>query len=97
MSALALLAQARDEWSGVFFGLGEQERFALLIVAIACGTGVLCTAFVFLSNTINGIHRRRVAAALKREMIERGMSAEEIVSIIEAEPPLDNPGERMLA
>jgi hypothetical protein len=81
-----LLAQARDEWSGVFFGLGERERFALLIVAIACGTGVLCTAFVFLSNTITSIHRRRVEAALKREMIERGMAAEEIRAIIESSP-----------
>lgn len=35
---------------------------------------------------INSIHRRRVEMNLKRELLERGMSADEIATVIRATP-----------
>jgi len=52
-----------------------------------CEPGVICTLITFVSSTINSIHHRRVEADMKREMIERGMSADEITKVIEAAMP----------
>lgn len=45
-----------------------------IVLAIIVTTGVVFIA----------IHRRRVEAALKRELLDRGLSAEEIATIIRA-------------
>jgi|RhiMethySRZTD1v2_1073278.scaffolds.fasta_scaffold2846812_1 hypothetical protein len=94
-----LLAQAQqtDVWTDTFFGIDAKERFPLIIIIVGCATGVICTAIVFLSNTITSIHRRRLEVEMKREMIERGMSAEEIATIIEAAPPLEDGTQRWIA
>jgi hypothetical protein len=94
---LAQHFQPRDEWTTTFFGLDPDNRFTLLIVAIGCATGVLCTLVVFASSTINSIHRRRVEADMKREMIERGMSAEEIAKIVESASPPEDATQRWIA
>src|SRR3954452_18868201 len=69
--------------------LDPKNRFALIVVVVGCATGVICTLIVSISSTINSIHHRRVEADMKREMIERGMSADEITKVIEASPPED--------
>jgi hypothetical protein len=69
--------------------LDPRNRFALIVVVVGCATGVICTLIVSISSTINSIHHRRVQADMKREMIERGMSSEEIANVIEASPPED--------
>jgi hypothetical protein len=94
---LAQYSQPHDEWSTTFFGLNPDNRFTLLIVAIGCATGVLCTLVVFASSTINSIHRRRVEADMKREMIERGMSADEIAKIVESASPPEDGTQRWIA
>jgi len=69
--------------------LDPKNRFALIVVVVGCATGVICTLIVSICSTINSIHHRRVQAEMKREMIERGMSADEIANVIEASPPED--------
>jgi hypothetical protein len=86
-----------DWFTGMMSDLDAKQRFALLIVGIACGTGVICTVVVFVSSTLVSFHRRRLEAQMKREMIERGMSADEIVKIIEAAPPLEDGSQRWMA
>jgi hypothetical protein len=77
--------------------LDSNKRFSLIVVVIGCATGVLCTLVVFISSTINSIHRRRVEADMKREMIERGLSADEITKIIEAATPPEDAAQRWIA
>jgi hypothetical protein len=77
--------------------LDPSKRFALIIVAIGCATGVICTLVVFISSTINSIHHRRVEADMKRDMIERGMSADEITKVIEAAMPPEDATQRWIA
>jgi hypothetical protein len=77
--------------------LDPSKRFALIVVVIGCATGVLCTLIVFISSTISSIHYRRVEAEMKREMIERGMSADEITKVIEAAMPPEDATQRWIA
>ena len=77
--------------------LDPSKRFALIVVVVGCATGVICTLVVSISGTFNSIHRRRVEADMKREMIERGMSAEEITKIIEAATPPEDATQRWIA
>src|SRR6478752_5546140 len=81
----------------IFEDLDPSKRFALLVVSIGCATGVLCTLINLVCSTINSIHHRRVEADMKREMIERGMSAEEIAKVIEAAMPLEDATQRWIA
>jgi hypothetical protein len=75
----------------------SDNRFALYVIVIGCITGVICTIVIFASSTINSIHRRRVEAEMKRDMIERGMSADEIAKIIEAASPPEDGTQRWIA
>jgi hypothetical protein len=81
----------------VFEGLDPSKRFALIVVLIGCATGVVCTLITFVASTINSIHHRRVEADMKREMIERGMSADEITKVIEAAMPPEDATQRWIA
>lgn len=99
MSAWLIGAPLLADWSPntVFEGLDPSKRFALIVVVIGCATGVLCTLITFVSTTINSIHHRRVEADMKREMIERGMSADEITKVIEAAMPPEDATQRWIA
>jgi hypothetical protein len=88
---------ATDWWTSTFGDLDPSKRFALIVVVIGCATGVLCTLVGTISATINSIHHRRVEADMKREMIERGMSADEITKVIEAAMPPEDATQRWIA
>ena len=86
-----LLAQAsqpvHDMWTDAFFGLDANERFPLLIVAIGCITGVVITLACIISSALATAHQRRLEIELKREMLDRGMSADEVAKVIETTVP----------
>jgi hypothetical protein len=94
---IPVLAQAASGWMTWLSELKPDERFALLVVVIGCATGVICTVVVCVSGTINSIHRRRVEAEMKRDMIERGMTADEITKIIESISPPEDATQRWIA
>jgi predicted RNA methylase len=86
------------EWAtGLMSDLDPNKRFALVVVVIGCVTGVICTAVLFISSSVVSIHRRRTEIEIKREMIERGMSADEITKIIEAVSPPEDATQRWIA
>jgi hypothetical protein len=84
-------------WSNALSGIEAEHRFVLLIVSIGCATGIILGTFGIISGAITSIYRRRAEMDLKREMIERGMSAEEITKVIEAATPPDDATERWIA
>lgn len=86
---LPLVAQATDPWADTFFGLDEEKRFVLMIIAIGCTTGVICTLVGCVSGAVSSIHRRRLDHDLKQELLDRGMTAEEVVRVVESSPPKD--------
>jgi hypothetical protein len=86
--ATSLLAAASyDPWGEAFFGLDPDQRFIVVLTALGCLTGVVITLAGIAYSWIDGAHKRRIDAELKREMLDRGMSAEEVVKVIEAAPP----------
>jgi hypothetical protein len=98
MSAWFLQTALLADWAtSTLNDLDPNKRFALMVVAIGCATGVLCTLITFVSSTINSIHHRRVESEMKRDMIERGMSADEIAKVIEAAMPPEDACQRWIA
>ena len=45
---------------------------------------VACTAIVFVVDYLQKTHQAEIDATLKRDMLERGMSAEDIKTVLEA-------------
>jgi hypothetical protein len=86
MDLLTVLSAVDVEqyWTQQFFGLEQGQRFTVMIVAIGCSTGVILGLAGIIYSAVDSVHRRRLEATMKREMIERGMSAEEIAKIIKA-------------
>lgn len=86
-----LLAQVSqpvdDPWAEAFFGLEASERFPLLIIVIGCLTGIIITLACLISSAISSAHQRRLEVELKREMLDRGMSADEVAKVIETTVP----------
>lgn len=90
MNEMMLLAQSvNDRWAEVFFGLDQGQRFVILIVAIGCVTGVICTVVGCATSAISSMQRHRLDAEMKRDMLDRGMSAEEIAVVVESKQPKD--------
>jgi hypothetical protein len=61
----------------------------LLSVATACITGIAIAAIAMISGTVAKTQRTRLEAEMKREMLDCGMSADEIAKVIKATPPND--------
>lgn len=83
MVLAGLLAQVQNveverQWADLFFGLDGGQRFVLLLVVVGCLTGIIIATVVVIGES----HRRRVEMDLKREMIERGMSAEDVSQVL---------------
>lgn len=89
---IAQVSEARpDPWADEMFGLDPSMRFSLLVIAIGCLTGVVITLACVIAVTMSKAQQRRVETELKREMLDRGMSADEVAKVINAsaaeEPP----------
>ena len=94
--ATGMLAQ-NDKWSEVLFGIGAgDERFPLIVVVVGslwCYLHGDCVSLCDDQFDPPAAIRSRV----EREMIERGMTAEEVATVIEAAPPLEDGTQRWIA
>ena len=98
MSSLLMNNLLLADWfSDVTRDMDHDQRFVVLIVVIGCVTGIICTVTMFALHTVNSIHRRRIEAEMKRDMIDRGMSAADIATIIEASAPPEDGTQRWIA
>jgi hypothetical protein len=97
MSAMVDHVLLAATWSELFTGLSPDQRTGILIVAIGCGTAIILGVAGIIYSAFDSMHRRRMEIDLKRDMIERGMSAEEIVKVIECAPPLEDATQRWIA
>jgi hypothetical protein len=67
-----------------YFGIDSGERFPLFVITIIFGTGLIITIVGMLSLMARSIHHRRLETDLKRDLLDRGMSAEEVARVVEA-------------
>jgi hypothetical protein len=66
--------------------LGPGDRLPVLVVGIVFSAFALISFMAIVSITIYKLHKNRLEIALKRELVERGMSPDEIATIIRAKP-----------
>jgi hypothetical protein len=86
-----------DWWTDQLFGLEKDERFVLLIIVVGCITGIILGSLGIISSLIGSIQKRRSEFDLKRDMLDRGMSADEISKVIEATPLPEDGVQRWIA
>jgi len=67
-------------WISKFNGEDLTGLIAVVLVFGVAAVAVVCFTFYF-------VHKTRAEHALKRDLLDRGMSAEEIATIIRAAPP----------
>lgn len=77
-----VLAQMSEFLSGV----DPDQKFVLVIVAMGCLTIVAIALSGILGGIWCSVRVKQTEADLKRDMLDRGMSAEEIEKVIEAAP-----------
>ena len=71
------------EW---FTTLQPGDRLPVIIVGMTMGAFALVVIVTVVAGTVYKMHKNRLADSLKRELLERGMSADEIVTVISAKP-----------
>jgi hypothetical protein len=64
--------------------IDADERFALCVAAITVGLTALVVIIAVAAHTLSRIHRARLEHTFKRELLERGLTADEIAQIVEA-------------
>jgi hypothetical protein len=62
--------------------LGSGERTAVMVLCVIGSVIILMTLFV----TVYKMHKNRLEDSLKRELLDRGMSADEIATVVRAKP-----------
>jgi hypothetical protein len=67
------------EWMGA---LGPGQRTGMIALGIVA---VVFTFTIFIA-TIYKMHKNRLEDSLKRELLDRGMSADEIAAVVRARP-----------
>lgn len=68
----------------VLMSIDSGQRSLLLIVALGCAVGLVLGVVGIISTAYGSIQRTRAETQLKQEMLERGMGAEEIATVIKA-------------
>ena len=85
-SPLLLLAQTSLS-AGNFVGdFSNNQRFVLAIIAIGCVSLITLILGGVIAGVWSSLREKQVEADLKHDMLDRGMTAEEIQQVIEATP-----------
>jgi hypothetical protein len=80
--------------SGMWEWLSTLEphgRLALSVTTVVLSLVASVLVALIVAVTVRGIHQRRLEDALKRELLDRGLSAEEIDMIVRATPTKGGP------
>jgi hypothetical protein len=67
-------------------GFDADQRFSLVVVCIVFAAGIIVASIAIIGGLAQSIHLRRMVMELKRDMLDRGMSSEEIARVVEAMP-----------
>jgi hypothetical protein len=77
---------AQTEWKDILLGGGSEEQFIIVLTVIGCATAVIIVLSCVFASVWSSVKHKRLEAELKQDMLDRGMSAEEIEQVIEATP-----------
>jgi len=65
-------------------GIQPDERFALCAVLVVFGTVALIFIVAIIGQAVRSIYQGRLEDTLKRDLLDRGLAAEEITKILAA-------------
>ena len=97
MFALTKLSLVAQSAGGLFSDLDTDHKFALMLTTIVAVTGVVITLGCVGWSAANAMHRRRLEADMKRDMLDRGMTADDIAKVIESATPPESGVDRWIA
>jgi hypothetical protein len=97
VTLLAQTVQSIPESGGLFSGMDPDHRFGVMLAIILAVTLVVIVLGCVGWSAANSMHRRRLEADMKRDMLDRGMSADEVAKVIEAAPPPEGGFDRWMA
>ena len=80
------LLLAQTAVGGFFEGFDGDQRFVLTIIGMGCVTLVSTVLVSVLLTCWHKLKSDQIEGDLKRDMIDRGMTADEIQKVIEATP-----------
>jgi hypothetical protein len=78
---------SNSSWAGFFMDISPEHRWLLLVITIGCSVGLITAVTAIVTSALRSMHKHRSETELKRELVERGMSADEIATIIRAVAP----------
>lgn len=81
-----VLAQTSLPSNSFFDGFSTDQRFALVIIVISCVALLTLVLGGVMAGVWSSIREKQIEADLKRDMLDRGMTSEEIRQVIEATP-----------
>jgi hypothetical protein len=88
---LTLFAQqalpSAPETEDLLTGIDPGFKAGLLFAVLVAATVIIITLWCVAWNFGQVMHRHRIEAELKRDMLDRGMSADEVAKVIEATAP----------
>jgi hypothetical protein len=64
--------------------INGQDLLPIVIVSIVFGSGLLFLVTALITKCVHAVRRDVLSAQLKQDMLDRGMSAEEIKMVLEA-------------
>jgi hypothetical protein len=78
-----LMPLAQSWWNDLAIG---EEQFVIVLTVIGCSTGLLIVLSSVFAGVWSSVKHKQLEIELKQDMLDRGMSAEEIEQVIEATP-----------
>jgi hypothetical protein len=66
--------------------VGPGDRLPIVIVSIVFGAGIIIASVAIIGGYVHTFSRHRLEADLKRELLDRGLSPDEVVRVIESSP-----------
>jgi len=86
MDFLTLVFAQSEPLNHEFFGLDADQRFVVLLAALGCATLLVLVLGCVTAAVWSSVRHKRIEADLKQEMLDRGMTTEEIERVIKARP-----------
>jgi hypothetical protein len=83
--------------AGPNFDFSSEQWFVIALVVIGCATAVIISLAGIAASVVNAVHRRRTEQGLKQDLLDRGMSADEIVKVVESAAPPEDATSRWIA
>jgi hypothetical protein len=88
LSQLSSLLLAESSGGGFqsLLDVSPNDRLPIVIVSIVFVAGIIIASVAIIGGYVHTFNRHRYEADLKRELLDRGLSPEEVVRVVEASP-----------